>query len=197
MKDAREDASRALQRPRTNLPGPASGPSGKGVWDRIETRLGPFCVAVLDGAIVQTALPGASPEAFVAALQARHPGVPFHQDPSDPVLRRAALQLQEYGEGKRRDFDLPTRPEGTAFQTKVWHALAAIPFGQTRSYQDIAREIGRPGASRAVGQANHENPLAPIVPCHRVVTSSGALGSYGGGMDLKKQLLAHEGIVID
>ncbi|MCA1819557.1 MAG: methylated-DNA--[protein]-cysteine S-methyltransferase [Halobacteriales archaeon] len=109
-------------------------------------------------------------------------------------MRRAATQLQEYGAGKRRDFDLPVRLEGTAFQTKVWHALAAIPFGATRSYQDIAREIGRPGASRAVGQANHHNPLAPIVPCHRVVNSSGGLGGYGGGMALKKTLLAHEGV---
>lgn len=186
--NARNDAAKALQRPQTNI---------AGSWSRVETKLGAFHVAALDDAIVQTALPGTSTASFVAALQERHPAAAFRQDDADPLLRRAAIQLVEYTLGKRQGFDLPLRMEGTAFQTKVWHALAGIPFGETRSYQDIATEIGRPGASRAVGQANHHNPLAPIVPCHRVVNSSGGLGGYGGGMDLKKALLAHEGIALD
>ena len=185
---SRADAARALQRAPTNI---------TGSWSRVTTRFGDFHVAAFDGAIVQTALPGMATEAFLAALEERHPAVDFRRDDADPLLRRAAHQLAEYSEGRRQAFDLPVRLEGTAFQTRVWHALEGIPFGQTRSYQDIAREIGRPGASRAVGQANHSNPLAPIVPCHRVVTSSGSLGGYGGGMPLKKRLLEHEGIELE
>lgn len=187
MKEGRNDAARALQRPRTNV---------AGTWCRIETKLGTFHAAAIGGAVIQTALPGTQTPTFVAGLQERHAAVEFREDPNDPVLRQAAAQLAEYAQGRRQTFDLPVRMEGTAFQTKVWSALSNIPFGETRSYQDIAREIGRPGASRAVGQANHHNPLAPIVPCHRVVNSSGGLGGYGGGMPLKKALLAHEGVQV-
>ena len=184
----RADAARALKGTPTNV---------SGSWSRVETRFGAFHVAALDGAIVQTALPGTPSEEFLAVLQERHPTVVFRSSPDDPLLRRAALQLAEYSAGKRQAFDLPVRLEGTAFQTRVWQALSNIPFGETRSYQDIAREIGRPGASRAVGQANHHNPLAPIVPCHRVVNSTGGLGGYGGGMELKRTLLELEGITLD
>lgn len=168
-----------------------------GTWRRVETRLGTFCVASVAGEIVQTALPKTRPEQFEDILAARHPGIHFREDETDPLLVRAASQLEEYSQGTRRDFDLPLRAEGTAFQSKVWRALAQIPYGTTRSYQEVARDIGRPGASRAVGQANHHNPLAPLVPCHRVVNSTGGLGGYGGGMDLKKALLDHEGVDLE
>jgi methylated-DNA-[protein]-cysteine S-methyltransferase len=165
-----------------------------GTWNKVATRFGDFHVAAVDGAIVQTALPGASTEQFLAGLVHAHPSIQFRRDETDPLLTRASDQLAEYAQGKRRNFDVPLRPEGTAFQQRVWKALADIPYGETRSYQDVARVVGRPGASRAVGQANHENPVAPFVPCHRVVTSSGTLGGYGGGMQLKRALLELEGV---
>jgi methylated-DNA-[protein]-cysteine S-methyltransferase len=109
------------------------------------------------------------------------------------VLAAAADQLREYFAGHRRAFDLPLAPEGTGFQQRVWTALLAIPYGQTRSYGQIAAAVGRPAASRAVGAANGRNPIAIIVPCHRVIGSSGQLTGYGGGLPTKRWLLAHEG----
>lgn len=109
------------------------------------------------------------------------------------VLAAAATQLAEYFAGTRTTFDLPLAPEGTAFQQGVWRVLSTIPFGATWSYGDVARLIGQPTASRAVGAANGKNPIAIIVPCHRVIGSSGALTGYGGGMAAKQWLLGHEG----
>ena len=168
-----------------------------GSWRPVETRFGTFLVAAIDGRIVQSSLPGTRPERFLAELEARHPHVRFLQDPHDPGLTAACAQLAEYAEGRRRTFELPIRLEGTAFQRRVWDELAKIPYGQTRSYGDIAAAIGRPGASRAVGQANHQIPVAPMIPCHRVITSTGTLGGYGGGMDLKRTLLEHEGAQVN
>jgi len=111
---------------------------------------------------------------------------------SSPLLERAKQQLDEYFAGKRDDFDLPLELDGTDFQRAVWKALTQIPFGQTRSYADIAKAIGRPNAVRAVGAANGANPVAVIVPCHRVIGSDGSLTGYGGGLPRKKWLLAHE-----
>jgi methylated-DNA-[protein]-cysteine S-methyltransferase len=113
-------------------------------------------------------------------------------EPDHPVLREASRQLEEYFAGRRRRFELPLRPHGTTFQRKVWRALEAIPFGATRSYADLARAIGRPTATRAVGAANGRNPLAIIVPCHRVIGADGSLTGYGGGLPAKRWLLAHE-----
>lgn len=168
-----------------------------GAWQAVATRFGTFLVAAIDGRIVQSSLPGTRPERFLAELEARHPNVRFMQDTHDPGLAAACAQLGEYAEGRRRTFELPIRLEGTAFQRRVWDELAKIPYGQTRSYGDIAAAIGRPGASRAVGQANHQNPVAPMIPCHRVITSTGTLGGYGGGMELKRSLLEHEGAQVD
>lgn len=108
------------------------------------------------------------------------------------VLVRAAAQLDEYFAGERRDFDLPLAPRGTPFQVAVWRALARIPFGETCSYGELARTVGRPSASRAVGAANGANPIAIILPCHRVIGASGTLTGYGGGLPLKRWLLDHE-----
>jgi methylated-DNA-[protein]-cysteine S-methyltransferase len=108
------------------------------------------------------------------------------------VLALARDQLDEYFAGARVAFDLPLAPDGTGFQRLVWRALLAIPFGETRSYGDVARAIGRPAASRAVGAANGRNPLAIVVPCHRVIGASGALVGYGGGLPAKRWLLDHE-----
>lgn len=110
-----------------------------------------------------------------------------------PVLARTARQLAEYFAGTRAEFDLPLAPEGTEFQRKVWDALIAVPYGKTCSYGAIAQAIGQPSASRAVGMANHRNPIAIIIPCHRVIGSTGALTGYGGGLPTKQFLLRLEG----
>lgn len=102
-------------------------------------------------------------------------------------------QLNEYFEGRRTAFDLPLAPAGTPFQQRVWAALRAIPFGRTTSYGELAAGIGAPSASRAVGAANGQNPIAIIVPCHRVIGKSGALTGFAGGIERKKFLLEHEG----
>lgn len=106
--------------------------------------------------------------------------------------RIAIAQILEYLAGKRMEFDLALDLRGTPFQREVWQALLEIPYGETRSYLDIARRVGRPRAVRAVGAANAANPIALVVPCHRVIASGGKLGGYGGGLELKARLLAME-----
>ncbi len=101
-------------------------------------------------------------------------------------------QLSEYFDGTRTQFDLALDVEGTAFQKSVWNQLLQIPYGETRSYGDIAKAIGKPAASRAVGMANHNNPIAIVIPCHRVVGQNGSLTGYAGGLHLKEQLLSIE-----
>lgn len=101
-------------------------------------------------------------------------------------------QLKEYFKGQRNVFDLPLQMKGTQFQQEVWQALQEIPYGETRTYSDIAVAIGRPKATRAVGMANHCNPLAIIVPCHRVIGKNGSLTGYAGGLEKKQALLALE-----
>lgn len=110
----------------------------------------------------------------------------------DPVLDAAELQLREYFTGARRRFELPLRPEGTPFQQKVWRALMEIPYGETRAYSEIAAAVGAPRAARAVGMANHVNPIPVVIPCHRVVGKSGSLTGYAGGLDMKAALLELE-----
>lgn len=105
----------------------------------------------------------------------------------------AQNQVNEYFAGSRRSFELDLKPHGTAFQKTVWSALQTIPFGETRSYGELAQEIGKSGASRAVGRANGTNPIAIIVPCHRVIGADGSLTGFGGGIDAKRFLLEHEG----
>lgn len=104
----------------------------------------------------------------------------------------AAEQLGEYFAGTRREFLLPLHPSGTAFQQSVWRALLRIPYGETRSYRQIAEAVGRPAACRAVGMANHCNPIPFVIPCHRVVGANGSLTGYAGGLEMKRKLLAME-----
>ena len=108
------------------------------------------------------------------------------------VLKQTRSQLEEYFAGKRQTFDIPLAPRGTGFQQLVWRALTTIGFAETWSYGQLARAIGRPAASRAVGAANGRNPIAIIVPCHRVIGANGTLTGYGGGLPTKKWLLQHE-----
>lgn len=107
-------------------------------------------------------------------------------------LREPIRQLQDYFAGKREDFDLPLAPRGTPFQQRVWKRLCQIPYGETISYGELARRIGNPNASRAVGLANGSNPIPIIIPCHRVIGSNGKLTGYGGGLPIKEKLLALE-----
>lgn len=105
------------------------------------------------------------------------------------LLHNASIQLNEYFSGQRKKFSLPLNPIGTPFQKKVWQALLSIPYGETRSYKDIAILIDNPKASRAVGMANNKNPISIFIPCHRVIGSNGKLVGYGGGLNIKRSLL--------
>jgi methylated-DNA-[protein]-cysteine S-methyltransferase len=115
------------------------------------------------------------------------------RDPEAPPLAAAAAQLDEYFAGERRDFDLELDLRGTEFQRAVWDELLRIPYGETMSYGELARRLGRPERVRAVGAANGRNPVAIVAPCHRVIGADGSLTGYGGGLDRKRALLAVEG----
>ena len=117
---------------------------------------------------------------------------PVKLDPQQPILIETERQLNQYFAGTRKQFDLPLEPKGSEFQKKVWRALREIPFGQTRSYLDLAKNIGSAKSVRAVGAANGKNPLSIVVPCHRVVGSNGALTGFAGGLHVKEKLLALE-----
>ena len=151
-------------------------------YDHIDTPIGPLLLVGDDGGLVEIALPRRG------AAQA----APADAEASKAKLRMASRELDEYFAGTRQRFDVPLRPSGTPFQLEVWGALLAIPYGETVSYADIARRICRPLAVRAVGAANGANPLSIIVPCHRVIGSHGDLVGYGGGLPIKRWLLAHE-----
>lgn len=116
-----------------------------------------------------------------------------HFEESATALRAYVLQLEEYFARRRREFSFALDLRGTGFQLACWHALLAIPFGETRSYAHIARAVGKPQGFRAVGMANNRNPIAIVVPCHRVIASNGTLCGYGGGLDVKRKLLELEG----
>lgn len=117
----------------------------------------------------------------------------FEFEASSRLMRPYVEQMEEYFSGKRRKFDFALDIRGTDFQVSCWRALLSIPYGETRTYADIARAVGSPNAFRAVGMANNRNPLAIVVPCHRVIASDGTLCGYGGGLDVKRRLLELEG----
>jgi methylated-DNA-[protein]-cysteine S-methyltransferase len=142
---------------------------------RIETRITQLAVAVREGAVGQVQ--------FSAGAK-RLPGTSFEQ--------RIAQELQEYFTGRLIHFTVPVAPEGTDFEKRVWQAIGDIPYGETATYGEIARVIGSPGAARAVGLAAGRNPVPILIPCHRVVAAGGRLGGFGGGVELKRRLLALE-----
>jgi len=109
-----------------------------------------------------------------------------------PLINKTYEQLLEYFAGNRKTFDVLLAPKGTEFQQKVWQALQAIPYGETRSYKQVAEQIGNPKASRAIGMANNKNPIFIVIPCHRVIGANGSLVGFGGGLKLKQQLLTLE-----
>ena len=141
----------------------------------IDTPLGPLCIREKDGAIC--AIDFTTGELC---------------PPDTPLLAEADSQLAAYFDGTRQDFNLPLCMTGTDFQLRCWQALQTIPYGETISYGEQARRIGNPKAVRAVGGANHRNPISIVVPCHRVIGANGTLTGYGGGMDKKAWLLEHE-----
>lgn len=116
--------------------------------------------------------------------------------PEEPLLADCARQLAEYFSGARRVFDLPLHPVGTTFRMKVWSELQQISYGQTITYGELARRVGNARGARAVGGANHHNPISIIIPCHRVIGADGSLTGYGGGLDMKEALLRLEGSLI-
>lgn len=146
---------------------------------RLDTPVGPVTVTATERAVTAVRFGAAGPAVGQAG------DLP-------PVLRQAVEELREYFAGERREFTLPLAPAGTPFQQQVWTALREIPYGTTCSYGRIAGRIGRPKACRAVGMANNRNPIAIVVPCHRVVGASGALVGYAAGLEVKEKLLALE-----
>jgi len=152
-----------------------SNPPGVG---RIDTPIGPIEVSVnKDGAVIRVTF--AADDATTAGT-------------TDEVCAVAVRQLDEYFSGERRSFALELEPEGSDFEKRVWEKLLLIPYGATTTYGEIARKLGDPRASRAVGLANARNPIAIIIPCHRVIGAAGNLTGYAGGMHRKRWLLAHE-----
>jgi methylated-DNA-[protein]-cysteine S-methyltransferase len=127
---------------------------------------------------------------FQAGPQPLRP--PHNWRPDEAPFRAAALQLTEYFAGSRRTFSLPLAPAGTRFQLAVWQALQSIPYGETRSYGELARRLGCASAARAVGMANGSNPLPVLIPCHRVIGADGTLTGFGGGLPIKRALLRLE-----
>lgn len=144
-----------------------------------KTGFGLMGIEEKDGSLTRLLLPGEAPgNGFIEGATL--------------LLTRAFEQLERYLAGALREFSLPLRPEGTPFQRRVWQALCAVPYGRTASYKDIAAAVGSPKACRAVGLANNKNPLPIFIPCHRIIGADGRLVGYGGGLDMKRRLLALE-----
>ncbi|MBZ5714028.1 methylated-DNA--[protein]-cysteine S-methyltransferase [Nannocystis pusilla] len=162
-------------------------------WTWMDSPIGDLRLVAADGALRAVHLTERRGDPPAAAYG--------RERPDEPVLQQARRELDEYFAGRRRRFDVALGAVGTEFQRAVWKALTAVEFGAICSYGDIARALGRPTATRAVGGANNKNPLAIIVPCHRVVGSDRTLTGYGGGLERKRWLLAHEarlvGAVLD
>ena len=155
------------------------------VWEDVASPLGPLTVLASDNGVHAIAFEGERAE------QAK---INFPRAVNHPIIN-AVEQLAMYFDGTLQVFNLPLDLRGTDFQKSVWKLLLDIPFGETRTYGDLARALGNAGASQAVGAANGKNPVAIVVPCHRVIGASGHLTGYAGGMEKKKFLLTHEGVI--
>ena len=158
----------------------------KQYWGVIETPVGSLAAAI-DGAGRLT---------YLGFSKAEHKRIATEGgERDDKAVAPVTRQIAEYFSGKRRSFDFPLAAKGTDFQKQVWAALLKIPFGTTTTYAALAAKVGRPGAFRAVGRANATNPIALIVPCHRVIGTDGTLTGYAGGIPIKQKLLEHEGAI--
>ncbi|WP_418422620.1 methylated-DNA--[protein]-cysteine S-methyltransferase [Alistipes sp.] len=149
---------------------------------QLETPIGPLTVTATKKAVTAIRFGTQVPEGSTPCTGAE----------ATPLLRKAAEEIGDYFAGSRRKFTLPLAPEGTPFQQKVWEALRTIPYGETRTYKQIAIQIGHNQSFRAVGMASNRNPIAIVVPCHRVIGYDGKLTGYAGGLDIKEQLLELE-----
>lgn len=156
------------------------------VWEDVASPLGPLTVLVSDDGVHAIAFEG---------TQTEHVKTNLPRAVNHPIIDATIKQLAMYFAGTLKTFDLLLDLRGTNFQKRVWNLLLEIPFGETRTYGDIAHTLDNAGASQAVGAANGKNPVAIVVPCHRVIGASGHLTGYAGGMEKKKFLLAHEGII--
>jgi methylated-DNA-[protein]-cysteine S-methyltransferase len=157
-------------------------------YDTFSTPTGDFSVAVdANGSVIAAAFGG------LAELRERFAADEVLHDPARVALARG--EITEYFAGKRDGFTVKLAPSGTPFQQSVWAALRRIPFGSTRSYGELAADLGNPGAARAIGRANATNPICLLIPCHRVIGGDGSLTGYAFGEALKSQLLAHEGVI--
>ncbi|MEU2767807.1 methylated-DNA--[protein]-cysteine S-methyltransferase [Streptomyces diastaticus] len=161
---------------------PATAPSAARCHTAVDSPCGPLTLVATGGVL----------SGLYMAGQRHRPAQEEFGPRDDSPFGEAADQLAAYFAGTRTDFDLELRLDGTPFQRSVWEQLRTVPYGRTRTYGQLAEALGRPGASRAVGLANGRNPLGIIVPCHRVIGASGSLTGYGGGIDRKRALLAHE-----
>jgi methylated-DNA-[protein]-cysteine S-methyltransferase len=150
-----------------------------------ESPIGPLAIEVSDDGALQEIRFRVAPAIVPAESAGRIAGATL-------VLHQVIDQLNDYFAGRRREFDLPLAPKGTPFQLSVWRELERIPYGTTISYAELARRIGKPSAVRAVGAANGANPIPIIIPCHRVIGANGTLVGYGGGLHIKRSLLALE-----
>jgi methylated-DNA-[protein]-cysteine S-methyltransferase len=159
-----------------------------GYTTTVDSPCGPLiCVVDEDGAVVRIAFSHGRDAQKISTLEL------IEDSGRTAEVRR---QLDEYFAGRREEFDLPLAPRGTPFELSVWDELRRIPFGETRSYADIARALGKPAATRAVGRANGANPIPIVVPCHRVIGSNGSLTGFGGGLEAKARLLELEGRIL-
>ena len=169
-------------------------PSRVAFIDEVAEHPGPLMFAVDEaGALLWLQfLDGEYPDTAAERLAARG----YHLATDAARTSRAHQELTEYCRGERREFDLPLALRGTPWQQAVWHAVRAIPFGETRTYGEIAAELGKPQAARAMGRANAMNPLPILIPCHRVIGANGTLTGFAGGLHIKQRLLAHEARVL-
>ena len=153
---------------------------------RFDSPVGPL-TAVIDeqGDLVELSFHGVPPPAGEGSDAA-----------GGPAMKRVRTELRDYFAGRRRDFSLPLAPRGTVFQRRVWAELCRIPYGATISYRELAARLGNPAACRAVARANATNPIAIVIPCHRVIGADGSLTGYGGGLDRKRWLLEREGALL-
>jgi methylated-DNA-[protein]-cysteine S-methyltransferase len=155
-------------------------------WEEADSPLGSFLLAGDGRTVVRVSLPGQWAKEDVPATWTYAPG----------SMAPATRQLDAYFDGTQRDFDLDFAPTGTPFQLGVWRALQDIPYGTTATYRDVATAVGNPKATRAVGSANNRNPIALLIPCHRVIGADGSLTGYGGGLEMKSWLLDHERAIL-
>jgi methylated-DNA-[protein]-cysteine S-methyltransferase len=165
------------------------------LWSEVPSPVGPLRLGVTEaGAVVGVDFLASPRERFRSGLERLAERHSFEVVEDASATAALARQLEEYFRGARRQFELELEPVGSAFQLAVWQELRRIPYGETRSYGQIAEALGWPGASRAVGAANGANPIPIVVPCHRVIGANGSLTGFGGGLPAKRTLLALEGV---